>query len=168
MGGTLERLMPLSNLSVCLTIKFTLNAGQNLSKSAILPFGFTMSFNHAFNSSWFVEFIYFVINCFWCNGWELGKRRFWMFWDGFFLWVLHEVGLHIDESKNKIDMVISGQEMGGNASLSTVINSTKVSGPTRVSRIYLLRNKLFLVHRLGIRQTEILDVLGQIFSLGVA
>jgi hypothetical protein len=48
----------------------------------------------------------------------------------------------------------------------TVINFTEVSGPTRQSRIYLLRNKLFLVHRLGVRQTEILDVLGPIISFG--
>jgi hypothetical protein len=62
--------------------------------------------------------------------------------------------------------------MGGNASLPTVlnptvINSTEVNGPTRQSRIYLVRNKLFLVHLLGIRQTEILDVLGPIFFLDV-
>jgi hypothetical protein len=82
--------------------------------------------------------------------------------------VLYEVGHDVDESTKTIDVVISGQEMEGNASLPTVINSTEVSGPTRVSTLYLLRNKLFLVHRLGIRQTEILDVLGQIFSLGVA
>jgi hypothetical protein len=86
---------------------------------------------------------------------------------GFFPWVLHEVGLDVDESKDKIDVVNYGQEMGGNASLPTVINSTEVSGPTRQSRIYLVRNKLFLVHLLGIRQTEILDVLEQIFSFGV-
>jgi hypothetical protein len=95
---------------------------------------------------------------------------------GFFAWVLHKVGLDVEESKKKIDMIISGQEMGGNASLPTVINptvinpivinptvinptvinptvinSTEVSGPTRVSWVYLLRNKLFLVHRLGIK-----------------
>jgi hypothetical protein len=74
--------------------------------------------------------------------------------------------------RKNINVVISGQEMKGNASLPTVtnptvINSTEVSGPTRQSKIYLLRNKLFLVHLLGIRQTKILDVLGQIFSLGV-
>jgi hypothetical protein len=49
----------------------------------------------------------------------------------------------------------------------TVINPTEVSGPTRVSGVYLLRNKLFLVHRLETKQTEILDILGRIFSLGV-
>jgi hypothetical protein len=38
---------------------------------------------------------------------------------------------------------------------------------TRVSEVYLLRNKLFLVHQLGVKQTEILDVLGRIFSLDV-
>jgi hypothetical protein len=62
--------------------------------------------------------------------------------------------------------------MGGNVSLPTVtnptvINPTEVSGPTRVSEVYLLRNKLFSVHRLGVKQTEILDVWGRIFSLGV-
>jgi hypothetical protein len=77
--------------------------------------------------------------------------------------------LDVEESKEKIDVVISGQEMGGNASLHTVINPTvsnpmvinptEVSGPTRVSGVNLLRSKLFLVHRLGVKQTEILDVL---------
>jgi hypothetical protein len=91
---------------------------------------------------------------------------------GFFPWVLHGVGLDVEESKEKIDVIISGQDMGGNASLPTVINptvinSTEVSGPTRVSGVYLLRNKLFLVHRLGVKQTEILNVSGQIISLGV-
>jgi hypothetical protein len=79
-----------------------------------------------------------------------------MFWGGFFPWVLHEVGLDVEESKENIDVIIFGQEMRGNTSLPTVINptvinSTEVSGPTRVSWVYLLRNKLFLVHRLGIK-----------------
>jgi hypothetical protein len=74
--------------------------------------------------------------------------------------VLHEVGLNLEESKKKIDVIIYGQEMGGNASLlvinstvinPTVINSTEVSDPTRVSEVYLLRNKLFLVHQLGVK-----------------
>jgi hypothetical protein len=95
-----------------------------------------------------------------------------MFGGGFFPWVLHEVRLDVEESKENIDVVISGQEMGGNASLPTVINPTvtnptEVRGLIRVSGIYLLRNKLFLVHRLEIKQTEILEVLGRIFSLGV-
>jgi hypothetical protein len=95
-----------------------------------------------------------------------------MFWDGFFPWVLHEVRLDVEESKENIDVIIFGQEMRGNTSLPTVINptvinSTEVSGPTRVSWVYLFRNKLFLVHRLGINQTEILDVLGRIFALDV-
>jgi hypothetical protein len=51
--------------------------------------------------------------------------------------------------KKKINVVIFSQEMEGNASLPTVtnptvINFTEVSGPTRVSEVYLLRNKLFL------------------------
>jgi hypothetical protein len=140
MGDTLERIMPLCDLYVCMTIKFTLCASQNLSKSAILPFGFTMYFNHALNIGWFVGFIYFVINCFWCIGWELSKRRFWRFWGGFFPWVLHEVGLDVEESEGKIDVVIYGQQMRGNVSLPTVINPTminptEVSGPTRVSEV---------------------------------
>jgi hypothetical protein len=62
--------------------------------------------------------------------------------------------------------------MRGNASLPTVTNPTvisftEVTRPTRQAKTYLLRNKLFLVHLLGIRQTEILDVLEQIFSFGV-
>jgi hypothetical protein len=74
-------------------------------------------------------------------------------------------------------VIISGQQMRGNASLPTminptvinptVINYTVVSGPSRVSEVYLLRNKLFFVHQLGINQTEILDVLGRIFALSV-
>jgi hypothetical protein len=40
-----------------------------------------------------------------------------MFWGRFFPWVLHEVGLDIQEKK--INVVIYGQEMGGNASLPT-------------------------------------------------
>jgi hypothetical protein len=87
--------------------------------------------------------------------------------------VLQEVDWIFKKIRKNINVLISGQEVGGNASQPTVtnptvINSTEVSGPTRVSTLYLLRNKLFFVHRLGIRQTEILDVLGQIFSLGVA
>ena len=94
-----------------------------------------------------------------------------MFWDIFFPSVLEEVNWIFEKIRKKIIVVISGQEMGENASLPTVtnptvINSTGVSGPTRQSMIYLVRNKLFLVHRLGVRQTEILDVLGPIISFG--
>jgi hypothetical protein len=49
-----------------------------------------------------------------------------MFRGRLFPWVLHEVGLDIEESKEKIDVIISGQEMGGNASLPTVINPTVI------------------------------------------
>jgi hypothetical protein len=95
-----------------------------------------------------------------------------MFWDRFFPSVLQEVDWIFKKIRKNINVVISGQEVGGNASQPTVTNPTvinfkEVSGPTRVSGVYLLRNKLFFVHLLGIRQTEILDVLGQIFSFGV-
>jgi hypothetical protein len=85
--------------------------------------------------------------------------------------VLQEVNWIFRKIRKNINVVISGQEMGGNASLPTVhnptvINSTEVSGPTRISTVYLLRNKLFLVHLLGVRQTEILNILGPIFFLG--
>jgi hypothetical protein len=95
-----------------------------------------------------------------------------MFWDRLFSWVLQEVDWIFKKIRKNINVVISGQEMRRNASLptmlnATVINSTEVSGPTRVLRIYLLRNKLFLVHLLGVRQTEILNILGPIFFLGV-
>jgi len=74
----------------------------------------------------------------------------------------------IPKSKEKIDVIISSQEIGENASLPmvinpTVINSTEVSGPTRVSGVYLLRNQFVLVHRLGVRETKILDVFGGFF-----
>jgi hypothetical protein len=86
--------------------------------------------------------------------------------------VLQEVDWILKKIKIYISFIISSQEMGGNGSLPTVLNPTvinyrEVSGPTRQLKICLLRNKLFLVHLLGIRQTEILDVLGQIVFLGI-
>ena len=49
----------------------------------------------------------------------------------------------IPKSKEKIDVIISSQEIGENASLPmvinpTVINPTEVSGPIRVLGVYLI------------------------------
>jgi hypothetical protein len=41
--------------------------------------------------------------------------------------VLHEVGVDVEESKKKIDVIFCGQEMGGNGSLPTVINPTVIN-----------------------------------------
>jgi hypothetical protein len=70
-----------------------------------------------------------------------------MFWGRFFPWVLHKVYWIFKKIRKKINVVLSGQEMGGNASLPTVtnltvtnptvMNFTEVSGPTRVSAVFL-------------------------------
>jgi hypothetical protein len=114
-----------------------------------------------------------------------------MFCGAFCSWVLREVGLdgvNIVKAKLnkkngdiKVEVVIFGQEMQERTSLSKVMNPTEASGPTRVSevfkrssiyiyscmkrrlvyRFYLLCNKLFLMHRFGDIQIEILDFLGR-------
>jgi hypothetical protein len=71
-----------------------------------------------------------------------------MFCGAFCSWVLHEWRLdgvnvvNVMESKgngdNKVEDVIFGQEMQEIVLLSTVMNPTEASGPTRVSEVFKL------------------------------
>jgi len=101
-----------------------------------------MSSNPALKVGWLLGFIYFVINCFWCIVSEIYKRKFWMFWDACCSWVLREVeldGVNVVKAKeskgnedNKVEVVISDQEMEEIAILPKVINPTEANNPTRI------------------------------------
>jgi hypothetical protein len=104
--------------------------------------------NRALNGGFFLGFIYFVINCFWCIGWDIYKPRFWLFCGAFCSWVLREVeldGVNVVKAKeskekedNKVEVVIFSEEMEVIALLPKVINATEASGPTRVLEVFKL------------------------------